>query len=93
MFRDEDPRNGFPTHDVAEPDRGRIGFPVIHPAAHIGVERQVLSFEQKLSGNGRRDRGFFQAEVRQLRSALRAGGEDDLMGNRVRHVDIFNGQA
>jgi hypothetical protein len=85
MFRDEDPRNGFPTHDVAEPDRGRIGFPVIHPAAHVWVERQVLSFEQQLTGSRRRDRGFLQAEVGQLRPPLGAGGEDDLAGS---HVDI-----
>ena len=85
MFRDEDPRNGFATHDVAESDRGRIGFPVIHPAAHVWVERQVLSFEQQLTGSRRRDRGFLQAEVGQLRPPLGAGGEDDLAGS---HIDI-----
>jgi hypothetical protein len=85
MFRDEDPRNGFATHDVAEPDWARIGFPIIHPAAHVRVERQVMSFEQQLTGSRRRDRSFLQAEVGQLRPALGAGGEDDLAGS---HVDI-----
>jgi PAS domain-containing protein len=33
------------SHDIAEPERLRVGFPVIHPAAHIGVKRQVLNFE------------------------------------------------
>ena len=42
-------------------------------------------------GDQSADRGhasFFEAEVGQLRSALRSSAEDDLAGNRCSHVDI-----
>jgi hypothetical protein len=39
MLRGDHRRHGFAFHDSAERDRLGIRFPVIHPAAHVGVER------------------------------------------------------
>ena len=39
MFRGDHRRNGFALHDTTERNRLRIRFPVIHPAAHVGIER------------------------------------------------------
>ena len=39
MLRDDHLCNGFTLHDTTERNRCRIRFPVIHPAAHIRIER------------------------------------------------------
>jgi hypothetical protein len=44
MVRAEDLRNRFTSHDIAELERLRVGFPVIHPAAHLATFRRKKPF-------------------------------------------------
>ena len=39
MLRRDHRRNGFALHDTTEWHRRRIRFPLIHPAAHVWIER------------------------------------------------------
>ena len=78
MLRRDHFRNRLTNHDIANLERLRIGFPVIHPPAHVWVEREILDLEQNLLRSRRRNRGFLKAEVGQLRFALGSGSEDDL---------------
>ena len=58
-------RHGFAGHDAAERGRRRVRFAIVHPAAHVGVEREILDPEQDLLGTWRQDRGLLEAEVGQ----------------------------
>jgi len=64
------------------------GGEIIHPAAHIGVEREIPDPQQNLPGTRRRDRGFLKSEVGQLGLPARSGSQDDLAGSCIGHVDI-----
>src|SRR5262245_25395621 len=86
MLRGDHRPNGFAFHYTTERDRLRIRFPVIHPAAHVGVERQILDPKQNLSGARRRDCDFLKTKVAWLRAALRPGSKDDLAGFYFVHV-------
>src|SRR5262249_6955431 len=70
--------------------RRRVRLAVVHPAAHVGVEREILHLEQDLPGTGRRDRGFLQAEVGESGLPLRAGGKHDLAGPGCGHVSCLH---
>ncbi len=87
MVGGEHLRHRFTRHDLAERERRRVGLPVIHKEAHVGVERQVLHPKEQLPGSRGRERGVFQAEVGHVRRALRARGEDDVTCHRERHID------
>jgi hypothetical protein len=63
ILRCDHPRNRFAGHHIAKLQRLRVGFAVIHPAAHVRIERKILNLEQKLPGTRRRDRGLLQTEV------------------------------
>ncbi len=78
--------NGFAGHDAAERDRRLVRLAVVHPAAHVGIERQILHPQQNLPGTWRRDRGLLQAEVGEPGLPLRSGGKDDLAGLGCGHV-------
>src|SRR5712691_11630790 len=87
MLRGDHRRNGFAIHDTTEWDRLRVGLPVIHAAAHVGVEGQITAFEQDLPSTWRRDGGFLKAEVGQLGLPLRSGSKDDVAGLCFGHID------
>jgi hypothetical protein len=87
MVGGEHLRHRVTRHDLAERERRRVGLPVIHQEAHVGVERQVLHPKEQLPGTRGRDRGVFQAEVGHVRRALRARGEDDVACHRKSHID------
>jgi len=86
MLRGEHLGDRLAGHDIAELNRVGIGFPVVHPAAHVRVERQVLHAEEQLPGRRLRQGYLLQPEIGQLRPAFRPGGEDDLSGDC--HVEV-----
>src|SRR6185295_14104511 len=75
IVRDQHVRHGFPGHHVANLQWLGIRLTVVHAAAHVRVEGEVLDLEQKLPGCRCRDRGLFEAESRELRPALWSGRE------------------
>jgi hypothetical protein len=68
----------LPLHHFPKLNGPRIGFGVVHPPAHVGVERQMLCPQQKLAFGGNRERAGLQAEIVEPRHALRSRSEDDL---------------
>ena len=77
-------------HHLADPDRLGVGLPVVHPAAHVGVEGEVERPHQDPARWRLRHRGLLQAEVGRLRGALRSGGKDDLADGGFAHChDCF----
>src|SRR3546814_21114723 len=63
-----------------------IGFPVVHAAAHIGVERQIIRPDQELSVPDGRQGRVLCPEIGGRHRALRTFGKDDPMGG---HHGIF----
>jgi len=49
MPRFQHDRHRAAFHRVAERSRLGIGFPVVHPTAHIGIEREILDTQQHLA--------------------------------------------
>ena len=64
-------------HDLTQLDRGGIGRAVVHPAAHIGVERQPDGADQHLARPGRGHRRLVETKVLGHRHALRAADEEN----------------
>ena len=67
-------------HHAADRHRRRIGRPVAHAPAHIGIERQPDGAQQHLALAGRRRRVFLDAEVGRLGLADGARDENDAFG-------------
>src|ERR1700685_4036250 len=88
MVRLDHARHGFTNHDLAKLQRSRIGFSIIHAATDVWVKRQVLDAEQDLPRTRRQDRSFLKAEVAQLRSSVRPGGQYYLACSIIAHVDF-----
>src|SRR5216684_925689 len=80
-------------HYIADLKWFRIGLAVIHPAAHIRIQRKILHAEQNLSGPRRRDPDFLETEVGQSRFAARSSSEDDLPTSSHFHVLAFLGAS
>src|SRR5256712_124115 len=89
IVRDEHMRHCFPGHHLADLEWLGIRLSVVHTAAHIRVEGEVLHPEQKLAGCRARDRGLFEAEVGELRLPLRSGRENDLSPTRCHDAHLF----
>src|ERR1035437_4192628 len=85
VLRGNDCANSLSGHHVTDLRRLRIGFSIIHPAAHVRVERKVVHLKQKLSGKGRRNRKLPQLEVTQANSAFRSRGKDNLNSRILCH--------
>ena len=66
--------------------RGRVGRAFAHAPAHVRIEREEDGLQQDLAVLERRDRRFFEAEIRGRRLALRALGQHDaaVLGRRAR---------
>ena len=64
-------------HDLADRHGSRVGRRLAHPAAHVGVEREIDRAAQHLARAGLRDRRLLEAEILRPRLALRARGQHD----------------
>src|SRR6266853_1419600 len=87
IVRNEYMRHALPGHHLSDLERRGIRLTLVHAAAHVRVEGEVLHLEQKLHGGRCRDRRVLEAEVGQLGLALRASRENDLLPTRCCHVD------
>ena len=66
-------------HHLAEPDRRRVGGRIVHPAAHVGVERQPDRAHQDLARRKLRDGDLVELEVLRHRRALRSSRQQDFL--------------
>ena len=66
-------------HHAADRHRRRIGRPVAHAPAHIGIERQPDRAQQDLALAGRRHRVILDAEVGRLGLADGARDQNDAL--------------
>ena len=64
-------------HHLAEPDRCRVGRRIVHPAAHVGVERQPDRADQDLARRKLRDGDLVELEVLLHRCAMGAARQQD----------------
>ena len=59
-------------HDLAERHRLRIGRPLVHPPAHVRVEREIDRPDEHLAGAGLGNRRLLEPEILRPRAALLA---------------------
>ena len=78
----------LPGYHFADPDRPRVGFPIVHAAAHVGIERQIEDPQQKTSGGQRRHRRLFQTEVLRHRRPIGPRRQHDLCYGRLVHGSL-----
>ncbi len=77
-IRCHDLRDRAANHHAADLNRDSIGLRVAHPAAHIGVKRQVLIAQQHLPRTRRWHVARFQTKGILIRLAHRAFGQNKL---------------
>src|SRR5271170_2529539 len=89
MARGDDDGHGLTRHDTAERGRRLVRLAIVHPAAHIGIEREILHPQQNLPVARSWQYGFLKAEVGELGLPLGPGDEDDLAGFACEHINYL----
>ena len=77
VARRNDAADRLAAHGRTDLHRRDVGRAFVHPATHVGVERQPHRADQHLPFGRNRHRRFFQPEGVGRRCAVRTTGEDD----------------
>ena len=86
MLGFDDFTDGGADHDLTDHGAGGVGLAVVHAAAHVGIEREVVMTHEHLTVGQRRDRRLDDREVRRGRFTGGAGGQQDLRVGHSRSI-------
>ena len=79
MLRGDHLTDGRSHHHFPELDARGVGFSLVHPAAHVRVEREEAALQEDLAGGRVADLGLDDVEVALLGRTGRTRGEEDLL--------------
>ncbi|MNL39322.1 hypothetical protein D3C87_1615950 [compost metagenome] len=91
MARGFHARDGAAHDHLADAYGWRVGLGVADAPAHVGIQRQVLGFQQQLANARLRDGRMLETKVAGFGAAYGAGRQDDAQVLGFRHGEYLRG--